>query len=283
MINTLYLVLIIIGISGQNVAKKPYTQKFNRKGSYFFIFLSSLSALAFFLFLTPKMQFQPELLPYSIAFALAYAVSSIFTILAIAYGSLSLSSLIVAYSLLIPTLYGIIFLNDPIGIGFFPGLAFLVISLFLINKTNDKAAINTKWVICAALAFVGNGMCTVIQKMQQLRFDGAYKSEFMIFALAIVCLVVLTASLFTERKHIPTYAASGWYLAVIVGLFNGMVNLLVMILSARMPISLMFPLISAGGLIVTYIISKFCYKEPLTTIQFIGFLLGITAVVFLNI
>ena len=56
-----------------------------------------------------------------------------------------------------------------------------------------------------------------------------------------------------------------------------------MILSGKMPVSLMFPLISAGGLIVTYIVSRFFYKEKLTKIQFIGFIFGLMAVVFLNV
>jgi multidrug transporter EmrE-like cation transporter len=45
----------------------------------------------------------------------------------------------------------------------------------------------------------------------------------------------------------------------------------------------MFPLISAGGLIVTFIVSRFFYKEKLTRTQLVGFLLGLFAVIFLNI
>ena len=64
---------------------------------------------------------------------------------------------------------------------------------------------------------------------------------------------------------------------------NGIVNLFVMILSGKMPVALMFPLISAGGIIVTYIVSRFFYKEKLTKMQFAGFILGIASVVFLHI
>ena len=64
---------------------------------------------------------------------------------------------------------------------------------------------------------------------------------------------------------------------------NGLTNMLVMILSGLMAVSVMFPLISAGGIIVTFIISKFVYKENLTRMQFMGFLVGILSIVFLNI
>ena len=203
-------------------------------------------------------------------------------VLAIAYGSLSLTSLFISYSLMIPTFYGLI-IGDSIGKGFIPGMILLVISLFLTNKSDEKAKISFKWIIFVVLSFVGNGMCTVVQKIQQVASNGAYKNEFMIVALAIVTLVMLIMTLFKEGKEIKFYAKSGWHLALICGLLNGMVNLFVMILSGRMAVSLMFPLISAGGLVVTYLVSKFCYKEKLTKMQFIGFLFGLAAVVFLNI
>ena len=50
-----------------------------------------------------------------------------------------------------------------------------------------------------------------------------------------------------------------------------------------MNVSVMFPLISAGGIIVTYIVSQWVYKEELSLKQKIGTVLGILAVVVLNI
>jgi drug/metabolite transporter (DMT)-like permease len=184
---------------------------------------------------------------------------------------------------MLPTFYGLIFLKDSISVGFIPGLVLLGVSLFLINKSDEKVRFSLKWIICVIVSFIGNGMCTVVQKMQQVASNSAYKNEFMIVALAIVTIAMLIVSLIKERKKIKVYAKYGWHWALICGLLNGMVNLFVMILSGRMAVSLMFPLISAGGLVVTYIVSRFCYKEKLTRVRFIGFILGLVAVVFLNI
>lgn len=282
MLNVFYLVAIVIGISGQSIVKKPYTQKTGGGGVYFFNTLLSATALLFFVVTSSKLDFNLSFVPYSIGFAASYAIASVFMVLAIAYGSLSLTSLFISYSLMIPTFYGLI-LGDDISKGFVPGMIFLVISLFLTNKSDEKAKISFKWIVFVILSFVGNGMCTVVQKMQQIASNGTYKNEFMIVALAIVTAVMLIMTLFTEHKQIKHYAKSGWLWAIICGALNGMVNLFVMILSGRMSVSLMFPLISAGGLIVTYIVSRFFYKEKLTKIQFIGFIFGLTAVVFLNI
>lgn len=282
MLNVFYLVAIILGVSGQSIVKKPYTQKTNGAGVYFFNTLLSAAALLFFVVTSSKFSFDISFIPYSIGFAVSFAVSSVFMVLAIAYGSLSLTSLFISYSLMIPTFYGLI-IGDTVSTGFIPGMLLLVISLFLTNKSDEKAKISLKWIICVFLSFFGNGMCTVVQKMQQIASNGAYKNEFMIVALAIVTVVMLIMSILKERTEIKFFAKVGWHWAIICGALNGMVNLFVMILSGKMPVSLMFPLISAGGLIVTYIVSRFFYKEKLTKIQFIGFIFGLMAVVFLNV
>lgn len=287
MLNAFYLIAIILGISGQSIVKKPYTQKTDGGGVYFFNTILSAAALLFFVVTSPKLSFDVSFVPYSIGFALAYATASVGEVLAIAYGSLSLSSLFMSYSLMIPTFYGLIFLKDPIGKGFMLGMILLLISLFLINYSSEnngkKTKFSFKWIIFVLLAFFGNGMCTVVQKMQQVASDGAYKNEFMIVALAIVIVIMLAMTFVKERKNIKLFAKSGWHFALICGALNGVVNLFVMVLSGRIPVSLMFPLISAGGLVVTYIVSRFFYKEKLTKTQFVGFIFGLAAVVFLNI
>lgn len=281
--NAAYLIAIIIGVAGQNVLKKPYTQKKGSKGVYFFIACVSAAAALFFVATSGGFRFDFAYVPYSVGFATSYAVSSVFTVLAVAFGSLSLTSLFTSFSLMIPTFFGLLFLRESIGVGFIPGLLLLSASLFLINKKDEEIKFSPKWIVCVLLSFVGNGMCSVVQKMQQLAQNGAYKNEFMIVALVIVTAIMLILTLTTERKDVKQFAKTGWHLSLICGLLNGMVNLFVMILSNKMSVSLMFPLISAGGLVVTYFVSRFFYKEKLSKMQLAGFICGAAAVIFLNI
>lgn len=278
-----YLISIILGCAFQNIIKKPYTQKTSGKGVCFFSLLSSLAAMMFFVIISNGFEWNKGLILYSVGFALSYVVFTVFSLAAVVYGSLSLTTLILSYSLMLPTIYGLIFLDEPIGLGFFSGLILLIISLFLINQKNTDISFTAKWIICVFLAFVGNGMCSVVQKAQQMAFNGDYKNEFMILALMIVVLLLSVVVFVKERKEIKRFAASGWHMALGAGIANGVVNLFVMILSGIMPVSLMFPLVSAGGIVVTYIVSRFFYKEKLTRKQFVGFVLGIISVVFFNI
>lgn len=280
-----YLIAIILGLAFQNVAKKPYTEKAGGKGVYFFSLLTSLAAMVFFIATSGGFEWNSGLLVYSFMFALSYGLAVVFMTVAVACGSLSFTSLAVSYSLMLPTVYGLVWLHDTMSMGFIPGLVLLALSLVLINVKNEDSGtgITLKWIVSAFLAFFGNGMCTVVQKMQQLKFDGQYKNEFMIIALAMVSVMLTVLVLVQERGEIRTYAKNGWHLALGCGIMNGIVNLFVMILSGMMPVSLMFPLISAGGIVVTFLVSKFFYKESFTKMQLAGFAIGVASVVFLSI
>ena len=141
MLNALYLISIIIGVSGQNIAQKPFTKKVGDGGVYFFNAVLSAVALLFFVVTSSEMHFDTSFIPYSVGFAVAYAVASVFMVLAIAYGSLSLTSLFVSYSLLIPTFYGLM-MGEMVGAGFIPGMILLLVSLFLTNKSDEKVKIS---------------------------------------------------------------------------------------------------------------------------------------------
>ncbi len=278
------LISIIFGVSIQNVVRKIFTDKV-ANGAYTFTAGSVLFALVVFVITgIGKFSFTPSVIWYSIAFSVAYSLASVGAFLAISTGSLSLTSLITQYSLIIPTFYGLFVLDEKIGPPLVIGLVLLCISLVFVNiegKTEKK--ITLKWMIFALIAFVGNGMCSTIQKAQQIRFDGMYKNEFMIIALAIAVLTPAVFAIVLERKQIVASLKKGFPLYAVCGIANGLVNLFVLILSGKMSASVMFPVISAGGIVLTALISIFVYKEKLSLQQKIGFVLGTAAIVLLNI
>jgi len=281
LLNILYLVSIVLGVSAQDITRKAFNQK--NRGVYLFSALAAFFAMAFFAVSAGSMEWNLGLLPYAVAFAASYGLASVCSVIAVATGSLSITTLVISYSLMLPTLYGLIFLREPIGPGFFPGLILLIISLLLINKRSESVPVSPKWIISLLLAFVGNGACSIVQKMQQNAFEGAFKNEFMILSLLLVVIALLAMSFKVERPEIRPSLKNGWWLCLICGAMNGMVNLFVMILSGRMPVSIMFPVISAGGIILTSLISMLVYHEKLTRQQLIGLGLGIATVILLNL
>lgn len=289
--NTILLISVIAGVSLQSIFKKAFNNKING-GAFIFSALSSLFAgLMFFIMGIGNFNFEKGMIIYSVLFALSYASGLIFSILAITHGSLALTSLFISYSLIIPTFWGIIFLNEPIGKTLIWGILLLCISIALVNlkKSNikniaseEKTKFSFKWGLYVFLAFLGNGMCSTVQKLEQEAFNGAGKNEFMLLALGIVFVSMFLVSLRTEKEIIGPCVKSGFLLMALCGLSNGIVNLFVMILSNTMPASVMFPIISAGGIIATAIVSVFFYKEKLNIYQVAGLVLGVISVVLLN-
>ncbi len=228
-----------------------------------------------------SLSFSTELLPYSVAFAITYAMANIGQVLAIKYGSLAVTSLFMSYSLIIPTLYGIIFLNERTGISGGLGIALLLFSVLLLNSNGDRFRFSVKWLIFACVGFLGNGLCTTVQKMQQLAFCGGYKSEFMIIALAIATAVLFVASITSATAKCGFKDCLKY--AIPCGLANGGVNLLVMVLAALMPSAILFPSVSAGGIAISFIIALLFYKERLTRLQTAGYIMGLASVILLNV
>lgn len=268
----------------QSVSEKEYNIKTNG-GAFVFSAGCALFAGLFFVITSGgNLYFTSDTLVYSAFFAIAYALAGIGFFLSIKTGPLSFTSLISSYSLIIPTFYGIFFLNEKVSFSFIIGIILLLVSLALINaeKKETERKITAKWILFVLIGFIGNGMCTVVQKIQQDAFSGGFKSEFMIMALAIVFVSFSLIAFFAERKQLAqSFKGSRWF--ALRGLLNGLVNLLVMVLSARMNVSVMFPLISVGGLILTFVISWLIYKENFSSKQYLGFALGVLAVITLNL
>lgn len=294
--SALYLLIIIFGISVQSVFKKSYSLKTGNLGVFTFTTVTVMTACLFFMVKAGfKFNFDVEILPYAIAFATAYCAASMFGFLAILNGPLSLTSLATSYSLLIPTFWGILFEGDDTSVWLYLGIALLAASLVFINLKDKKPTeesgktessgvkITLKWVIFVLIALVTNGACSTIQPAQTEKFDGAYDSVFMVIALAIVSLFLLVFIFFKERREIIPSVKCGAHLMVLCGIANGLVNLFVMIASKVIPNSVMFPLISAGGIVLTWLISVFLYKEKLSVKQNIGLVLGIISIIFLNL
>ncbi|MBE6750734.1 MAG: hypothetical protein E7560_06185 [Ruminococcaceae bacterium] len=284
MVNSLLIISIVIAIAIQYTSQKIYSQKLNGKGVLCFSALACAVAAIFFMCqIKLPLNFDVALIPYCVLFALGFGSTVLFSVLAIANGPLSLTTLISSYSLIIPALYGLIFLNEKVSFFLIIGFLFLFVSLYLINYTKGDNKINLKWLLYVALTFFGNGLCSSTQKVQQINFSGGYKGEFMAVSLIIIVLALFIIILFKEKQDIKISVKKGIIPIVVYGLANGFVNLLVMVLSNKMSASVMFPLVSAGSITLTYIISRVIYKETLSKMQNIGFVLGLASIVFLNL
>ncbi len=283
--NIITLIVIVIALVLQNITKKEYNKKTSH-GGFTFTFASAVcAALVFMLNLNGQFYFTKEVLWYSAAFAAAYSAATVGALFAIKTGPLSLSALGASYSLVIPTTYGLMVLGESITVFLISGIILLLVSIMFLSsqKSQDEKKITTKWLFYVVLSFLGNGFCSVFQRMQQINLNGLYKNEFMIIALLISSAVMFTIAIFVERKDIVNAIRVGFSTYSLGGLCNGLVNFLVMTLTFKMPASLMFPIISCGSILLTTLVSVLVYRERLSTGRKVGVALGVGAIILLNI
>ena len=283
--NGLLLLLILMFSSAQNVISKAFSCRISG-GSLTFTATSCSAALVVFLFTSGgKLVFSTEYLGFSALFALCYGTAVLFGLLAMRTGPLSLTSLLISFSPLIPTFYGIRVLGEPVSGTLYIGLILLLLALVLVNleKKGERKRITLRWALYVLASLVGNGACSTVQKVQQLTLHGAYKSEFMIAALSMDILALGICALLMERGSIKETLQKGVGFYIPNGLANGINNVLVIVLSTRMDASVMFPVLSGGGIVITFLISILFFKERLSRWQFLGSVLGLASVVLLNL
>ena len=293
MLDSTLIVLTVLFTTASSMVSKSYEGRHPGNGALFFSSLRCFFAALFFIIVGGfRLHFVPELIPYLIAFGVSYGTATAAGYFAIRTGPLSLSSLITSYSLIVPTLYGLIFLNEGVGWFFYVGLSLVLISIFLMGKKGKsslteegKVKIGPLWILSVALAFIGNGLCSTFQTAQQKAFLGEYKTELMVFSLLAVSLALAVISVFTERGTIKKTFKSCLPYSLLYGIFNGAVNLFVMMLTAggRLSAAIIFPTISAGGIIATVSVAVLVYKERLSKWQITSLILGVLAVILMNL
>lgn len=278
--NNFLLFIIILCTPIMQISKKSY-----KGGVMTFTAASAVFGIVFFILGSGgSLEFTADILGYSVIFGAGYIATVVFSVLALKAGPISLSSLILSYSMIVPAFYGILVLDEQADSGFVCGIIFFAISLFLINmpdKTESKISI--KWLIFVLCSFLGNGICATVQKIQQLESGGLYKNEFMIVALLTAVIALVFLMIFTERKTAVQSLKRGFWSYTVCGVSNGLSNLLVLTLANSMPASVMYPVMSAGGVVASALAAIVIYKEKLSRVQWLGMFFGIFAIIMLNL
>lgn len=153
--NTVILSLIVVFCALQSVSKKAFDGKANGGGTYLFSAISAFAGMIFFVCTSKEFSFNSEFIPYSIGFGVSFFASMVFSYLAITNGPASISSLVSSYALILPAIYGLVFLKESVGKFFYLGILFLMVSVFLIKKKSqgDSVKISPKWGVYVVVSF----------------------------------------------------------------------------------------------------------------------------------
>ncbi len=227
-----------------------------------------------------------------ILFVLCY----FFTVLALKEGPMSISSLIFAFALLIPAVYGIIFQHNTVGLFFYFGLALFILCIIFINlepKNNldKKSKITFKWLVYVLIAAISDGVASIIisiagssqsQNPTDIIYDGV---TFLMLGFLVATIVLFVIALIREKSKLKSNLKSVSLWGGLCGIFTGISFILMMYFTNLNIISnaIYFPVYSGGQIILCSLIGMFWYKEKFRPIQYLGIVLGIISVIFLNL
>lgn len=274
----LYLLNVLCS-AGQSAFGKQYAK---RGGEALpFNVNKAVSGMALFLVLgiIGGFSFHLETMLFGICYGMILCVSMHTGFKALSIGPMALTSIIASFSLVIPFLFGIILWNESLTLPKTVGILLLLLSVFLINAKRESG-FSAKWLFYALATLVSNGICSVIQKMHQLKFPTLYRTEFMFWALLSVSAVLfITHNVKKNEKTRMSFSLLG----IASGIANCCANYIVLYLSATENASVLFPIVAVANIIAVWTIGLLFFKEKLRAYQTIGLIIGIASIVLLKL
>ena len=287
-----YLLILLASCTSlmQGIFIKKYNGKYT-SGSFIFNAMISFFSMLFFLFSdlfgdAGKLTFTAALLPYALIAGIIYAVATLLTYISLQIGSFVLSLLIISYSIVITAAYGIVVLHEPTTLYTWIGFSLIAVSLFLLRGKSDagmKKKFSFAWLICISLSSIGNGVFSIISRMQQIRFENSVTNEFMILALGLSAVSLGICGIVQEKKKALASFKTCLPYALGAGLSNGATNMIGLALNMLIPISIAAPMRSAVKNLLSMGVSMTVFKEKFLPRQIVGMMIGALAVVFLNL
>ena len=258
----------------------------NGNNVFWFNGLMTLASMLFFVITKNSgFNFSKELWLYAIPSAVCYCGALICTYFALTNGPFAISMMIISYSIVLPVIYGIVFLNEPTSVIIYIALAIMAVSLYLSrgDTANDSGKFSAKWLICIAFATIGSGGFAIVKKMQQLQFNEKCDNEFMIISLALTVITLFVLGVFVTKDSIKNITKSTIIFSLAAGLSNGVTNMLTLLINTVMVLSLSSPISTGIRIILSFIVSDLFLKEKFLKRQIIGAALGAASLIMLTI
>lgn len=271
----------------EGIFTKKYNGKHN-KGEFIFTSIISLFSMIFFLakdLITDKsgLQFGGPVIIYGVIGGIGFATASITMYYALKWGSFGLTSLLSSFGILITIAHGL-FLGETISWLSWIGIALIGISIFLVKGgKEEKVKFTTKWLIMTVFAILTAGLYGILQRQQQVEFNSSLNNEFMIITLGVSATCLFIVGVIKDGKHLKEVFKHGFLYAAGGGMANGLTNFLNLYVYTLVPISFAAPMKTGISILLSFIIANIIFKEKYSKKQYLGVVLGTTALILFNI
>lgn len=293
----LLIVLSVIASALISILRGIYSKSYPMSGVYLWRFnfyqniFCFLSILLIYLFSGTEFTFSV----FSVLLGAALAVANILSLEGLlqaqACGSFAYTSVIVALSAIIPSMSGPVLFGEKVTLSQFAGIGLMIICIILSpgSDGDEKRAVNFKWLLFCAVAFVFSGAVGVVQKIHQN--NAAHNAEmpallltcfFASFLLSGIRLIIERGRMKSKGARLNKLTPAVLLFPAVSGLCFAFPHTINLFLSGRLASVVFFPTINLCPMMLTMLYAVFGFKERLTAKQWAGIAVGIVSTVFVS-
>ena len=283
------MLLILAGLTchqAEAMLVRAHGKKHGAGGMHFNAIICLFAMIYFFVTDKNGLEFPPQIWLYGIANCFMYATGFYTAYLAFKLGSFGLTKLLSSFAGIISVFYGIVFLKEPTNPITYVALVLIFLSVFLMNyKKRDKKTgkFSAGWIVCVLLTIISNGFISIIGKTEHDLMGDAFNNEFLIISLGGAAVMLFILGFIFDRGDIKSTFKYGFVYGAMAGIFNGINNLLALITYSYLPLSFISPVKTGLGIVFAFIVSLLFYREKFTRMQGASVVIGIIAVVLMNL
>ena len=261
-----------------------------------FNFSRAFSAFVLFLILALVAGFQAHYptIVYGAIYGVLFCGSCYSGLQALARGPLSITSSLVAFSLILPCIFGAVYLNEKIDAFDILGFACILAAILLMNRKStqkdrkEKNIVKFKkgWAAYVVVTIVCDGLHAIVKTLHQKEFPGLYRYEFMCAGMLVGMVVFAFFSLKNKsiiKKRGKILARKGAIYGSVAGIANGMYNYLILYLAGLESATALFPIVSVATIAMSLLSGCLLFKERLNKSQLCGILYAAAAIFFIKI
>lgn len=281
----------IASISGLAIRSfQLYIQKHPLQMQFYQVFSMGIGAIIYLILSGFTLPSTPEVWLLALCFGVCLTAASIGYAEAMHNGPFSLTGIINSCNVLIPILVGCIFFREQLRLPHIVGIVLLLCTFVLpcIGTKGEKKEIRPIWYFLILLSFLGNGFGSVILSAFNKLPNPGSSDSFMAVGFLLSSLLILVYVL-VRKASTPDSVIKLPFSRLLVSLLAASAlcvfgcNSLLIRLAAVYPGSMLFPIYNGVCSVLSCLASCLFLRESIDRKKFITILLGIGAVVLLNL
>lgn len=231
------------------------------------------TAIIFFALSGFKLQFSLFSLIMAFLMSLLCMLYSIIGFKILRKRNMSLYSLfLMSGGMLLPYIFGILFLQEPLTLLRILGILFILAAVYLSNPA--KCKLDKSQLILCVIIFIMNGFVSIISKCHQINitFAPVDNTSFVMYSGICKCIISSFALLFCKSTDTKYSFATRKSIYIILGAacISGISYTLQLMGAKALPASVLYPLITGGSIIFSTLCGKLLFKEKVSKFQIIS-------------